>query len=150
MLRSAEYWLTRVLIGERQADSLVPEPQKPEIDPEFLLDTINSFGAYAQSEEGRQRKLRTVRISKGRMVAWFDPDGLYQYKAIKVELVAPNTRFVYYTGRNQDEISDWRLQYCGSTIREGELEDQIRAAISKARFVISDSFRERALLMGTI
>ena len=142
MFRSAEYWLTRVLIGGKPTDAIVPEIKKPKVDPEILLDTINAFERYAKSPEGIERGIRTVRVSESRMVAWFDPDG-YQYKAIMVCLKAPNTRFVLYTGRNKYEISTWVTQYCSSDVKPGDLEEQMKIAISNARPVLSESYRQR-------
>ena len=142
MFRSAEYWLTRVLIGEKPTTVAEPETQKPRVDSEVLLDTINSFEGFAKSPEGIEMGLRTVRVSESKMVAWFDPDG-YQYKAIMVSLKAPNTRFVLYTGRNKHEISTWMTQYCSSDVKPGDLAEQMKIAISKAKPVLSESYRQR-------
>ena len=142
MFRSAEHLLMKIFIGENQADPVSLETPKPKVDPEILLDTINAFERFAKSPEGIERGIRTVRVSESKMVAWFDPDG-YQYKAIMICLKAPNTRFVLYTGRNKHEISTWVTQYCSSDVKPGDLEEQMKLAISNARPVLSESYRQR-------
>lgn len=133
-----EFWLNRAESVNGRFSPVETKPGVPEIDPDFLLDTICTFEKFVQASKETAKPLTSVRPAKDKFVCWFDPIDKTTYKAVMLSLKGPRTAFVRYTYRHT-----WKTNFCSSDVAEGELELQMLIAVGLAERVYKGWFRER-------